>query len=77
MPRSFALCIAVGAALLAIAGAEDPYRFFNWNVTYGDIYPLGVRQQVHQSSHCRFTYVFRVLIHRSLRYEADLEVRFA
>lgn len=25
--------------------AEDPYRFFNWNVTYGDIYPLGVRQQ--------------------------------
>ncbi|KAF6168224.1 hypothetical protein GIB67_011609 [Kingdonia uniflora] len=24
---------------------EDPYRFFNWNVTYGDIYPLGVRQQ--------------------------------
>ncbi|KAL7582839.1 L-ascorbate oxidase homolog [Lactuca sativa] len=45
MPRSFALCIAVGAALLAIAGAEDPYRFFNWNVTYGDIYPLGVRQQ--------------------------------
>ncbi|KAK9129329.1 hypothetical protein Sjap_009816 [Stephania japonica] len=25
--------------------AEDPYRFFNWNVTYGDVYPLGVRQQ--------------------------------
>lgn len=25
--------------------AEDPYRFFEWNVTYGDIYPLGVRQQ--------------------------------
>ncbi|XP_030523033.1 L-ascorbate oxidase homolog [Rhodamnia argentea] len=25
--------------------AEDPYRFFDWNVTYGDIYPLGVRQQ--------------------------------
>lgn len=24
---------------------EDPYRFFNWNVTYGDIYPLGVKQQ--------------------------------
>ncbi|KAI9109277.1 hypothetical protein K1719_019900 [Acacia pycnantha] len=31
--------------LIAIAGAEDPYRFFNWNVTYGDIYPLGVRQR--------------------------------
>lgn len=27
--------------------AEDPYRFFSWNVTYGDIYPLGVRQQVY------------------------------
>ncbi|OIV99606.1 hypothetical protein TanjilG_17416 [Lupinus angustifolius] len=25
--------------------AEDPYRFFDWNVTYGDIYPLGVKQQ--------------------------------
>ncbi|KAF5178631.1 Monocopper oxidase-like protein sku5 [Thalictrum thalictroides] len=25
--------------------AEDPYRFFTWKVTYGDIYPLGVKQQ--------------------------------
>ncbi|XP_052203218.1 L-ascorbate oxidase homolog [Diospyros lotus] len=39
------LWVTVAALLLAIAGAEDPYRFFNWNVTYGDIYPLGVRQQ--------------------------------
>ncbi|WCJ39957.1 SKU5 similar 5 [Euphorbia peplus] len=31
--------------LVVIANAEDPYRFFNWNVTYGDIYPLGVKQQ--------------------------------
>ncbi|CAM8938340.1 unnamed protein product [Rhodiola kirilowii] len=31
--------------VFAIAGAEDPYRFFTWNVTYGDIWPLGVRQQ--------------------------------
>ncbi|KAB1201724.1 T-complex protein 1 subunit beta [Morella rubra] len=38
------LCVAV-SLLLAIVGADDPYRFFNWNVTYGDIYPLGVRQQ--------------------------------
>lgn len=33
---------------LSLAGGvrgEDPYRFFTWNVTYGDIYPLGVRQQ--------------------------------
>ncbi|KAH6777095.1 SKU5 similar 5 [Perilla frutescens var. hirtella] len=34
--------------ILSVAGCvrgEDPYRFFTWNVTYGDIYPLGVRQQ--------------------------------
>ncbi|KAL1554484.1 L-ascorbate oxidase [Salvia divinorum] len=34
--------------ILCVVGAvraEDPYRFFTWNITYGDIYPLGVRQQ--------------------------------
>ncbi|XP_048317696.2 L-ascorbate oxidase homolog [Ziziphus jujuba] len=31
--------------LSSLAFAEDPYRFFDWNITYGDIYPLGVRQQ--------------------------------
>jgi len=41
---SLLLCVAI--SLFHIAGAEDPYRFFNWNVTYGDIYPLGVRQTV-------------------------------
>lgn len=41
--RAF-LCFVV--CLSAIVRGEDPYRFFNWNVTYGDIYPLGVRQQV-------------------------------
>ncbi|WOL10413.1 hypothetical protein Cni_G19168 [Canna indica] len=25
--------------------ADDPYRFFTWNVTYGDIWPMGVKQQ--------------------------------
>ncbi|XP_057974331.1 L-ascorbate oxidase homolog [Malania oleifera] len=39
-----ALSCVVGT-LLAIAGADDPYRFFTWNVTYADIFPLGVRQQ--------------------------------
>ncbi|KAF1002374.1 hypothetical protein AG4045_001612 [Apium graveolens] len=43
------LNLAIGlVSVLAFAfsiQAEDPYRFFNWNVTYGDIYPLGVRQQ--------------------------------
>ncbi|KAK9271408.1 hypothetical protein L1049_026998 [Liquidambar formosana] len=40
--RAF-FCIAI--SFFCIVRAEDPYRFFNWNVTYGDIYPLGVRQQ--------------------------------
>lgn len=39
------LCLAV-VSLFAIVRADDPYRFFTWNVTYGDIYPLGVRQRV-------------------------------
>lgn len=26
--------------------SEDPYKFFTWKVTYGDIYPLGLKQQV-------------------------------
>lgn len=39
--------LCVGFLTLAIvATADNPYRFFEWNVTYGDIYPLGVRQQV-------------------------------
>ncbi|XP_057772951.1 L-ascorbate oxidase homolog [Salvia miltiorrhiza] len=39
------LRLAVVLAFLAIAAAEDPYRFFTWNVTYGTIWPLGVPQQ--------------------------------
>ncbi|KAF8410342.1 hypothetical protein HHK36_002869 [Tetracentron sinense] len=51
MPLNFAggavcafFCVAVVSLFVAVS-AEDPYRFFTWNVTYGDIYPLGVRQQ--------------------------------
>ncbi|KAE9592666.1 putative laccase [Lupinus albus] len=40
-----ALCLCVIVSLFAISSAEDPYKFFEWNVTYGDISPLGVRQQ--------------------------------
>ncbi|XP_068656261.1 L-ascorbate oxidase homolog [Aristolochia californica] len=36
----------VALLLLFVSGkGEDPYRFFTWNVTYGYIYPLGVKQQ--------------------------------
>lgn len=32
-------------SVISTINAEDPYRFFDWVVTYGDIYPLGVKQQ--------------------------------
>lgn len=40
-------CCLILVALLTVTctNGEDPYRFYNWNVTYGDIYPLGVKQQ--------------------------------
>ncbi|KAJ4976520.1 hypothetical protein NE237_001626 [Protea cynaroides] len=39
-------CICLFFLFLASSvNGDDPYRFFTWNVTYGDIYPLGVRQQ--------------------------------
>lgn len=43
----------------AVVHAENPYRFFTWNVTYGDIYPLGVRQQVCLFKMCyEFLFIF-------------------
>ncbi|XP_010539810.1 PREDICTED: L-ascorbate oxidase homolog [Tarenaya hassleriana] len=42
---SLAAALIAGISLVFAVTAEDPYRFFTWNVTYGDIYPLGVRQQ--------------------------------
>ncbi|MQL74408.1 hypothetical protein Taro_006778 [Colocasia esculenta] len=39
-------CCVTGSLLSApFANAENPYRFFTWRVTYGDIWPLGVKQQ--------------------------------
>lgn len=42
------LCFFIALVLVFVHGVngEDPYRFFTWKVTYGDIYPLGVKQQV-------------------------------
>ncbi|XP_073139658.1 L-ascorbate oxidase homolog [Henckelia pumila] len=31
--------------LFYVANGDNPYRFYTWKVTYGDIYPLGVKQQ--------------------------------
>ncbi|KAM0849586.1 hypothetical protein ACQ4PT_053622 [Festuca glaucescens] len=33
------------AAAATLAGADDPYRYFDWTVTYGPINPLGTTQQ--------------------------------
>ncbi|KAK7310341.1 hypothetical protein RJT34_07800 [Clitoria ternatea] len=44
MGYSMRLCSVLVVLLVACACGEDPYRFFTWNVTYGDIYPLGVKQ---------------------------------
>jgi hypothetical protein len=42
-----AVALLLGLQILCVLVAgEDPYRFFTWNVTYGNIYPLGVKQQV-------------------------------
>lgn len=32
-------------SIFFLVAAEDPYRFFDWTITYGDIFPLGVKQQ--------------------------------
>ncbi|CAA2986187.1 L-ascorbate oxidase homolog, partial [Olea europaea subsp. europaea] len=44
-PMKMTLKLVFLFVALAIAEVEDPYEFFPWNVSYGDIYSLGVRQQ--------------------------------
>ncbi|XP_037477389.1 L-ascorbate oxidase homolog [Triticum dicoccoides] len=49
MPRMASLALARWVLLAAmaarLAGADDPYRYFTWIVTYGPINPLGAIQQ--------------------------------
>lgn len=40
-----ALFLALAAAFASLAGADDPYRYYTWTVTYGPISPLGTPQQ--------------------------------
>lgn len=44
-PASLVVVLLLGSLLLQ-ARADDPYRFYTWNVTFGDIYPLGVKPEV-------------------------------
>ena len=45
------------ALLVSCTSGESPYRFYDWNVTYGDIYPLGVKQKV-----TYFIYIYIYLV---------------
>ncbi|KAF8783642.1 hypothetical protein HU200_000439 [Digitaria exilis] len=45
LPHLLLLLLAV-----SLAGADDPYRYFTWTVTYGPITPLGTTQQ--RNTHC-------------------------
>ncbi|CAH8305568.1 unnamed protein product [Eruca vesicaria subsp. sativa] len=36
---------AMMMTIISLVQAEDPYRFFDWRVTYGNIYPLGIPQR--------------------------------
>lgn len=40
------LCCFIACILFIDVNGENPYRYITWKVTYGDIYPLGVKQQV-------------------------------
>lgn len=46
MPQKQALALFLVALLVVNTVAESPYRFFEWNVTYGTIWPLGLPQKV-------------------------------
>ncbi|KAJ7980606.1 L-ascorbate oxidase-like [Quillaja saponaria] len=39
------MLLCLSAMSMVVVRAEDPYFFFDWNVTYGTISPLGVPQQ--------------------------------
>ncbi|GJR00766.1 L-ascorbate oxidase [Tanacetum coccineum] len=45
MKMNVAIFICALFLVINCINGEDPYRFFTWKVTYGNIYPLGVKQQ--------------------------------
>ncbi|GJM97677.1 hypothetical protein PR202_ga14619 [Eleusine coracana subsp. coracana] len=47
-PASLCFLVVLLASLpsfLLLVRGDDPYRFYTWNITFGDIYPLGVKQE--------------------------------
>ena len=47
MAAAVLLVLLLAVAAPPLAGADDPYRYFTWTVTYGPISPLGTTQQVY------------------------------
>ncbi|KAM7255866.1 hypothetical protein ACFE04_011607 [Oxalis oulophora] len=39
------LLLLLCSIIVMVVKADNPYRYFDWTITYGDIYPLGVRQR--------------------------------
>ncbi|XP_072956000.1 L-ascorbate oxidase homolog [Typha angustifolia] len=44
-PSFLSLSLLLLLLISSSVRGDDPYRFFTWNVTYGDIWPMGVKQQ--------------------------------
>ncbi|KAL1560083.1 L-ascorbate oxidase [Salvia divinorum] len=43
--RGYAIAALALLLALHVVNADNPYRYYTWKITYGDIYPLGVKQQ--------------------------------
>ncbi|KAH9618478.1 hypothetical protein KSS87_004774 [Heliosperma pusillum] len=49
MKENSVLCFSILISILFLVNhinGDNPYRFYTWKVTYGFIYPMGVKQQV-------------------------------
>lgn len=44
------ILLVVCVSILQSVYADNPYRYYTWKITYGNIYPLGIKQQVYNSS---------------------------
>ncbi|ONI13303.1 hypothetical protein PRUPE_4G214400 [Prunus persica] len=49
------LSFAIVLVLFLVNGVngKDPYRFFTWKITYGDIYPLRVQRGWKEGAGCQ------------------------
>ncbi|KAL3627461.1 hypothetical protein CASFOL_028824 [Castilleja foliolosa] len=44
--RAYTIASVIALLLVFnVVNGDNPYRFYTWRITYGDVYPLGVKQQ--------------------------------